>query len=816
MTGQEPAELGGWGHRLEGSTFTGPTTVITGDHGIQHNHFHATPWRAVRWPHRVGTIPREADCFQHRSAVGVLDEAVTSGGTAVLCQVLAGTGGVGKTQLAAHYARRAWRTKSVDFLLWVTATGRDAVQTAYARAAADLVGADPGDPEYSAGALMAWLESTDRRWLVVLDDLADPADLRGLWPPHHPDGRVLVTTRRRDAALSGEGRRRVDVDLFTPSEAAAYLAAKLATHHRLEQPDQIAALASDLGHLPLALAQAAAYLLDLDLDCTSYRKRLADHARTLPDLVPDDSGLPDDQRTTVAAAWSLSVERANRLRPPGLARTMLELASLLDPNGIPVAVLTSEPVLAYLASHRTPSARPDHTSAPVVPQVSADDASDALRCLHRLSLADHTPNTPHHVVRIHNLIQRATREPLSERHRAVLVRVAADALAAAWPEVERDTDLAQILRANTDTLYAHAKDALWAPDAHVVLFRVAASLGEAGLVEAALAYCQHLHTTADNRLGPDHPDTLTARHNFAFWRGQAGDPAGAVAAFKELLADRLRVLGPDHTETLTTRHELARWQGRAGDAAGAATALEELLPDRLRVLGPDHPNTLSTRHELAFWRGRAGDPVGAATYTAALLPDRLRVLGPDHPNTLSTRHELAFWRGQAGDAAGAATALEELLPDRLRVLGHDHPHTLITRHELARWRGEAGDPADAAAAFEELLVDRLRVLGPNHPHTLATRHNLARWRGEAGDAAGAATALEELRTDQLRVLGPDHPHTLTTRHNLARWRGQAGDAAGAATALEELLPDRLRVLGRDHPHTLATRHELARWRGHAG
>ncbi|KOG57199.1 hypothetical protein ADK38_43045, partial [Streptomyces varsoviensis] len=59
----------------------------------------------VRWPHQVGVIPGRADCFQHRLAVDDLDAAVADGGTAVLCQVLSGTGGVGKTQLAAHYAR---------------------------------------------------------------------------------------------------------------------------------------------------------------------------------------------------------------------------------------------------------------------------------------------------------------------------------------------------------------------------------------------------------------------------------------------------------------------------------------------------------------------------------------------------------------------------------------------------------------------------------------------------------------------------------------------------------------------------------------
>ncbi|MFE7475747.1 tetratricopeptide repeat protein, partial [Streptomyces sp. NPDC057575] len=79
--------------------------------------------------------------------------------------------------------------------------------------------------------------------------------------------------------------------------------------------------------------------------------------------------------------------------------------------------------------------------------------------------------------------------------------------------------------------------------------------------------------------------------------------AGAAAAFEELLADRLRVLGPDHPETLAARHNFASFRGEAGDAAGAAAAFEELLADRLRVQGPDHPNTLAAHDDLAHWRG---------------------------------------------------------------------------------------------------------------------------------------------------------------------------------------------------------------------
>lgn len=354
MAGDQPIRAGERGQWTEGATFSGPTAFQTGDGNIQNNHFHAASRLPVTWPRQVGVVPRQADGFQHRDAIAMVAEAVADGGTAVVCQVLAGTGGVGKTQIAAHYARSAWDTATVDLLVWVTATSREAIQTGYANAATEVADADPTDPVAAAEVLLAWLASTEKRWLIILDDVADPADLRGLWPPDHRQGRALVTTRRRDAALTGPGRPRVDVGLFTPAEAAAYLTAILAAHDRHDPSEQVAALAADLGHLPLALAQAAAYLVDLPhLDCAAYRQRLSDRTRTLAELTPENKGLPDDQQVTVAAAWSLSIDRADQLRPAGLARPMLELASMLDPNGIPAAVLTSIPTRTYLADRRT-------------------------------------------------------------------------------------------------------------------------------------------------------------------------------------------------------------------------------------------------------------------------------------------------------------------------------------------------------------------------------------------------------------------------------------------------------------------------------
>lgn len=234
------------------------------------------------WPHQVGAVPNTARCFQHRAVIDIPDAPVRY-------RILVGTAGVGKTQPAANEVRTAWQAGQLDLLVWVTAGSRVEILTACSRAIAEITGSDPADPKQGAREFLAWLrpggDGEAIRWLIVLDGLVDPDDLRGLWPPDQPVGRTLVTTWRRDLAPEGLGRQVVRVPSFSSTEAFGYLTAVLAESGRVEPPEQLESLAREFGHLPVALAQAAAYLSSTGLSCADYLRLLGDHGRQLADCV---------------------------------------------------------------------------------------------------------------------------------------------------------------------------------------------------------------------------------------------------------------------------------------------------------------------------------------------------------------------------------------------------------------------------------------------------------------------------------------------------------------------------------------------------
>src|SRR5260370_2967415 len=101
-----------------------------------------------------------------------------------------------------------WRSGVIDALVWISATSGERVFSGYVEASAAAFGIAPaGTAESVATRLVSWLGTTDQRWLVVLDDLQDPADLDGLWP-EGPAGRVLITGTQSSL---GSGRRGVQV-----------------------------------------------------------------------------------------------------------------------------------------------------------------------------------------------------------------------------------------------------------------------------------------------------------------------------------------------------------------------------------------------------------------------------------------------------------------------------------------------------------------------------------------------------------------------------------------------------------------------------
>ena len=581
---------------------------------------------ASRRPADPGTSRRPADPGTSRGPA----DLGTSGGPAQLASSggpadLAASGGSGKTQLAAALAHDLWDNRAVDLLVWVKASSRSAIMTGYALTLAELGAADPGDDLLTgAQRFLAWLSSTERRWLVVLDDLADPADLDGLWPGG-PDGRVVVTARRGDT-LVAPNRRIAPVPAFSTREALAYLTARLATDpgQRTEALD----LAHDVDCQPLALAHATAALICTGASCRDYRgwyhdrKRRMGHASPAPEggppgtdpgrggparggtapgstapgsTAPGSTGLDYAALGHSSVTWSLAMDLADQIPPAGFARPALVLAALLDPAGIPGIVFTSTAACGYLTGH------------PGMPAEPAQ-ARDAVHSLARAGLVTINTASTTRTVQVHPAIQAMTRGiiPPAEFERAA--HCAADALLQSWPADPVPPRLAQALRDCTISLRECSGDLLWTPEIHPALMQAGRSLDSDEISGPGLAYWEDMLQTSIRVLGADHSQAFHCRDGLASAYEAAGRIGDAIGVHERTLAERQRILGKDHPDTLASCGHLARAYAAAGRHAEARPMFERVVTDREWVLGARHPDTLAARGDLAGAYLAAGLP----------------------------------------------------------------------------------------------------------------------------------------------------------------------------------------------------------------
>jgi hypothetical protein len=211
----------------------------------------------------VGEIPREPAAFVAREMAGRL-AAAAGGGVAVVCAVT-GLRGVGKTQVAAAYAR-ARAGEGWGLVGWVSAETRDVLLEGLRRVAEGLGVADPqGDSLESARRLRACLQARAGPGLLVFDNAADPDGLRPFLPATGGTQVVITTT---DRAFAGLGQL-VEVAAFTRPQSAGYLRARTG----LADEDGADAVARELGDLPLGLAQAAATIGGQHLTYPAYLER---------------------------------------------------------------------------------------------------------------------------------------------------------------------------------------------------------------------------------------------------------------------------------------------------------------------------------------------------------------------------------------------------------------------------------------------------------------------------------------------------------------------------------------------------------------
>jgi tetratricopeptide (TPR) repeat protein len=749
----------------------------------------------------VGALPRGAAALVARAELlDDLTRAHASGRIADVC-VLTGTRGVGKTQLAAAYARsrveQGW-----PVVAWIPAESEDQIVAGLAELG-DVRGLRPTETDSATAArdTLRWLQHQTGPCLLVYDNAGDP-DLIATWMPSVGNVHVVLTATRQ--AMTDLGRA-VHVDLFTETEAVAYLA----TRTGLSDEEGARKLAAAVGHLPLALAQAAA-VVGARRPHPTYRDyldrltqvRVGEHLRRV---------LGDPYSLTAAQALRMAVDEVPGDDETGLGRHLLDLLAVLSAAGVPRWLLRRAEVTQATAAG----------SAVLAGSAGVDAAVAHLADRSLVSLS-----TDGAIVSEHRLMRRVVCEALGSDGRLdAVIRAAAALVEGALVPAERaweERHVGDDLVAQVDALAEAVEDApagTIEPQTGLAVLRLrqwsVRHLYLAYDPARAIALGEAVAGDVERLLGADHPDTLATQHDLARALKSGGRAEEAVDRHERTAGDRARVLGEDHPDTLESRNSLAGTYLTVARRDEAIALYERTVADRTRVLGADHADTLTSRSNLAYAYRAAGRLPEAIALYEQTVADRTRVLGADHPDTLTSRSSLAYTYLVARRPDDAVGLHERVSADRDRVLGPDHPHALTSRSGLAQAYLSARRYDEALPLLAGVLADRERLLGSDHVSTLTDRRNLATGYRSAGRLGEAIPLFEGSVADHERVLGPDHRSTLAVVRDLGYALRAAGRVDESVALLKRNLADRIRVMGSDHPETVSLRNSLKRVRRRA-
>ena len=203
---------------------------------------------------------------------------------------------------------------------------------------------------------LSWLGSLRHKWLLLVDNM-DQKKLSsytrkmflGQWK-NKTLGDILVTSRRSPQALCEDLDLRpencLELDAFSVDESIEFLKKRTGLATAFEnQEEGVTELAQELGGLPLALEQAAAYISALKCSAQSYLEQYREQKSILLNRksAKPCSEVYSEARLAVQTTWRLNFNYIeNDETDEGLGKAasfFMKIATYLSPDEIPIEIL---------------------------------------------------------------------------------------------------------------------------------------------------------------------------------------------------------------------------------------------------------------------------------------------------------------------------------------------------------------------------------------------------------------------------------------------------------------------------------------------
>lgn len=635
---------------------------------------------------------------------------------------ITGPGGVGKTQLALELAYRVKQEYKNCSIFWIPANDVESINQEYTTIARRLSipGWDNGQADAKRLVQHHLSQESTGRWLLIFDNADDGveenADGAGQgapgsfeaaslveYLPSSEQGAIIFTTTNKTTAVTLAPQ-----NIFELTKTDQDMAQRMLETYMTDPPSEqgdMSLLVQELGYLPLAIVQAAAYININNIRPNDYLLLLANKKIEMVECATedlDDGWQCRSSGNPISTTWLISFEQISRRNT--LAAEYMFFMACIDRKDIPMALL--------------PAALPHK-------QMDAVGMLDAYSFI--------TKRPADLALELHRLVHLATRtwlqnqDLLSQRTQEAISR-----LTEVFPEDD------EVNRSKWRRLLPHVKYILSCnvagrenDKARLDLVDMyARALWRDGRFSEAEAYFYELTENLRGILGEEHPDILITMAHLATSVWSLGRYKDAEELDVRVLELSKKILGEKNPTTLARMHNLAMTYSGQGRWKEAEELEVRVIKARKRLLGKEHLETLLSMGGLAYFLTEQGRYKEAEELGVQVVEKMKRVMGEEHPSTLTTMANLAVTYNKQSRIKEAEELETKVLEARMRVLGREHPQTLKVMNNLACTWKACGRDADARALMAECVRLKRLTLGESNPDTFISIMTINSWAEE--------------------------------------------------------------------------------------
>ncbi|KAH7380133.1 hypothetical protein BKA66DRAFT_571209 [Pyrenochaeta sp. MPI-SDFR-AT-0127] len=677
------------------------------------------------------------------------------------CQKMSivGLGGTGKTQVALRFAYTVKETMSAVSIFWMPALSMESFEQACVSIVAALRIGQAGSGEDDAKEILRDYLSTERagRWLIVLDNADDSRLLfgteqsRGIvdFLPESEKGMTVFTTRIQEVAVSLTRGDVLELGSMGQLDAVDFLKRSLIKKDLTQNSKATEELLDELMYLPLAIAQAAAYL-------NMNRTTIAQYLRLLRSTEQDIIGLMSKEfrdytryrgsANAIALTWVVSFTQLQE--HDAVAADLLAFMSCIEWKAIPRSLLPKvqpeermEEAIGTLCGYSFVSRR-------------EDDGLDE-------------PGEEEEWYDLHRLVHLATRIWINKYGDAADVTQKATKHVA---EVFPSDDFAN--QAIWRRYMPHALQLLETKHSCSVECRAALCLcvgrclHEDGRVKEAVKWLEESYRLRVV-LEETHPGRLRSEHALGFSYQANGQAKESVALLEHVVEVHNTILPEAHRDRLASRHTLAMSYQANGQIKESVALLEHVVEVHKTMLPETDPDRLRSQHALgiSYWANRQ-------IHEAVVLLEHVvkvynTTLAESHPDRLASQHALGVSYRANGQTQDAVALLEHVVTVSKATLAESHPDRLASQQALGVSYWANGQIKEAVALLEHVVTARNTTLAETHPSRLASQHALGVSYWANGQIKEAVALLEHVVRVRKTTLAETHDDRLFSEKWLA-------------------------------------------------